>query len=82
MDKGKSYPPGLGALSDRLKEIGMQFGLWFEPEECFLRRVNYIRLIPTGSCSSRNAGPQRDGISLYSIFPVSRYGMPSGNRWT
>ena len=26
------YPDGLGALADRVRELGMEFGIWFEPE--------------------------------------------------
>ncbi|MEM8770811.1 MAG: alpha-galactosidase [Pseudomonadota bacterium] len=26
------YPQGLGRIADRIRELGMEFGLWFEPE--------------------------------------------------
>ena len=58
VDKNKS-PEGLEDLVKRVRNLDMQFGLWFEPE--MISRIAICTVsIRTGACMWRDAGERKE----------------------
>lgn len=54
-DNREKYPEGIHALADHIKGLGMQFGIWMEPEmvsqnsELYRAHPDYAMMIPGGN---------------------------------
>lgn len=60
----KRLPQGLGSLAERIHGLGMQFGLWFEPE-MVNKDSQLYRTHPDWLLAVPDRRPHHDGISLF-----------------
>lgn len=64
-------PHGLSRLADKLKEKGMKFGIWVEPE-MVSEVVTVTEIILNGQLRYLDILTQRDGIRCFSILLCRR----------
>ena len=76
------WPDGLHPLVKHVRELGMEFGLWFEPEMRQPRLATSRATIPTG-CSQPAAGdPRCRGFNRFSTSATPRSGSTYSNAST